>query len=317
VTLHAIGVDAATYRPHGLHATERTWTETNCYVDLWIEVLHALGLDPLAACAFTLSADFEGDQWQFIKFPTEDLRALFGLDIAEMAVWRPVLDHVAEHLVAGHLLTVEVDSWHLPDTRGVAYGIDHVKSTIVPEQLDVDGKHLGYFHNAGYFELGGDDFDGVFARPLLPPYVELVKIDRLSRGAPDVALVVAQTRDHLARRPATNPVIRMGARLEADVPWMMQQDLKVFHEYAFVTARQCGSTAELAASFVGWLDARDGGGLTESADAFRGLAETAKGLQFGLARQARGRAFDIAKPIAQMAEHYDTAMSQLVARYGD
>ena len=57
---------------HSLHRSDRCWTETNCYVDVWIEVLHALGLDPTAAGAFTLSTDFEGDQWTFFKFPPED-----------------------------------------------------------------------------------------------------------------------------------------------------------------------------------------------------------------------------------------------------
>ena len=315
--VRVIGLDAATYQPHALHATERTWTETNCYVDVWIELLHALGLDPLAAGAFTLSADFEGDQWRFIKFLPEDMRALYNLEVNEMAVWRPVIEHLVEHMNAGHLLTVEVDSWFLPDTRGVSYGIDHVKSTIIPEMLAVDGKRLGYFHNAGYFELAGDDFDGLFAPPLLPPYVELVNVDALTRDVPDlVDRVIGQTKAHLARRPTSNPVVRMGARLEADVDWMVAQDVKRFHEYAFVTARQCGSTAELAASFVDWLDERDGGGLAPVTEAFRQMSETAKGLQFGLARRARGRPFDIAKPIAEMAEQYDAAMTVLVARYG-
>ena len=49
-------------------------------MDVWIEVLHALGLDPVAASAFTLSCDFEGDQWTFFKYPPEDLRALFGIE---------------------------------------------------------------------------------------------------------------------------------------------------------------------------------------------------------------------------------------------
>ena len=34
----------------------------------------------------------------------------------------------------------------------------------------------------------GDDFDGVFAEPLLPPYVELVKLDRFD---PDYPVTIA------------------------------------------------------------------------------------------------------------------------------
>ncbi len=36
-------IDARAYVPHRLHASARAWTESNCYIDVWIEVLHALG----------------------------------------------------------------------------------------------------------------------------------------------------------------------------------------------------------------------------------------------------------------------------------
>ena len=311
------------YRPHALHATERTWTETNCYVDVWIEVLHALGLDPLAAGAFTLSADFEGDQWTFFKFPPEDLRVLFGLEVSEMNVWRPVVEHVAEQLDFGRLCTVEVDSWFLPDTRGVSYRTDHVKSTVVPQMLDREGRRLGYFHNAGYFELDGDDFDGVFRlgpyaeHAGLPPYVEVVRLDRVRRNDPDlVDRVIALTADHLARRPADNPVTRLGARLEQDLPWLAEQDLETFHLYSFGMCRQCGATAELAASFVDWLNRHDRTGTELAAEAFGDLASGAKSLQFALARVVRGRTVDVAAVLEPMARSWEAAMAVLEHRYG-
>ena len=51
----------ATYARHPLHLADRGWPESNCYVDLWIELLHAHGHEPLAALPFTFTADFEGD----------------------------------------------------------------------------------------------------------------------------------------------------------------------------------------------------------------------------------------------------------------
>src|SRR6185312_4334966 len=69
VSARVFGLNAATYSPHDLHRTERIWLETNCYVDLWIELLHTLKLDPVASMAFTLAMDFEGDQWTFFKQP--------------------------------------------------------------------------------------------------------------------------------------------------------------------------------------------------------------------------------------------------------
>ena len=319
----ALRLDVDRFVPHPLHASERTWTETNCYVDVWIEVLHALGLDPVAAAAFTLSCDFEGDQWTFFKYPPEDLRALYGIEVAELNVWRPVVDHVEEQLGLGRLCTVEVDAWYLPDTREVSYRSDHVKTTIVPTRLDRGSGRLDYFHNAGLYSLDGADFAGIFHLEgpvdpaVLPPYVETVRLDRVRRGGDDlVQLVVGLTAEHLARRPSDNPIDRMAARLADDLPWLAEQGMDAFHLYAFGVCRQCGASTELAASFVDWLDAHDGPGLSAAADGFRGVAEGAKALQFALARAARGRNTDLQGTLEGMAKAWDRSMTLLGDRYG-
>jgi hypothetical protein len=313
-------IDAATYEPHALHASGRTWTETNCYVDLWVELLHALGLDPLAGAAFTLSTDFEGDQWTFFKYPPEDLRRAYGIEVSEMNVWRPLVDHVVEQLELGRLLTVEADSWHLPDTAGVSYRLAHTKSTIVPQAVDVEGRQLGYFHNAGYFELEGDDFDGALPwtpsdPTALPPYVELVRLERVRRDADVVGTALELTAEHLRRRPADNPVVRLRKRLEADLPWLADAGLDTFHAYAFGTCRQCGASAELAASFVDWLAEHGEAGVGPLAARLRVVAESAKALQFGLARAARGRTVDLDAPLAEMERGWEDAIEGLAARY--
>ncbi len=322
-----LALDPTGYQPHPLHANERTWTETNCYVDLWIELLHALGLDPLAAAAFTLSTDFEGDQWTFFKFPPEDLRALFGLEVAEFNAWRPLVDHVEEQLELGRLLIMDADAWFLPDTQGVSYQLAHSKSAMVPNSVDRHGRRLGYFHNAGYFELEGDDFDGVFrigryADPIsLPPYVETVRLDRMRRDPGELVRgAIALTRAHLARRPADDPMRRFERRVDQDAAWLGTQDIETFHLYAFGTCRQCGANAELAASFVDWLAAHDPAAsgsddLLIVADAFRSVATAAKALQFSLARRSRGRTVDLGGSFEDMSRSYRTAMDGLVARY--
>jgi len=322
--VQVLDVDPARYRSHPLHGSDRIWKETNCAADLWIEALHSLGFDPVAALGFTLSADFDGDQWALFKYPLEDLRGLFGLEVSEMYVWRPVIDHLADHLAQGHLLTVEVDAWYLPDTAGITYGLDHAKTGIVMQMLDRENRRLGYFHNAGYFELAGDDFDGIFHLAegrdprILLPYVEIVKLDRVRHDDDRRLLgaVVALTRDHLARRPATNPMGRFRTRLAADLGWLAAEGDAAFHPYAFGTCRQCGANAEMAGSFVGWLDARDGGGLDKAAGAFETIASTAKGLEFSLARAARGRTVDLAPAFEKMEQAWETAMDTLVERYG-
>ena len=73
------------YQSHFSHAGERIWPETNCYLDLWIETLHALGLDPVPAFACALSADHDGLQWTFLKQQPEDLRRLYGLEVRRPA----------------------------------------------------------------------------------------------------------------------------------------------------------------------------------------------------------------------------------------
>lgn len=310
------------YEPHPLHASERIWSETNCYVDLWIEVLHALGYEPLACGAFALSTDFEGDQWTFFKPPPEDLRALYGIEVAEMNLWRPLAWHAGEQLARGRLLTVEVDSWFLPDTRGVSYRLDHQKTTIVPAWIDVERRALGYFHGSGFYELCGDDFDGALragAPPgSLPPYVELVRLERAIR--PSWPAQVERARElalaHLGRRPPDNPVRRLGARIESDLGWLAGQTLGAFHGYAFGTCRQCGASAELAAAFLAWLSLASGataGAAGKAVAAFREVAAGAKTLQFGLARVAAGRRFDLAGVVETMASAWDSAMDGAAA----
>lgn len=328
MTIELLSLDPESYSPSPLHTQERTWSETNCYVDLWIEVLHSLGLEPLAACAFTLECDFEGDQWTFFKFPPEDLRSLFGIEVAEMNVWRPVLDHVAEQLRLGCLVTVEVDAWFLPDTFSVTYHAAHAKTTVVPQMLDTAGRRMGYFHNAGYFELEGDDFDGIFHLDVPageagsgrsdwvpPPYMERVRLDRLRHDRDPGSAVVGLVKDHLSRRPQTNPMGRFAKRLGEDMEWLGDQDLETFHLYAFGTCRQCGASAELAASFVDWLDARDNKGLAEAAQHFRTISTSAKALELSVSRVVRGRAVDLGGPLGMMEASWDSAMDILVDRY--
>ncbi len=323
MSLALLPLTGATYQRHPMHTTERIWTETNCYVDVWVELLHSLGLNPLAAAAFTLSADFEGDQWTFFKYPAEDLREVYGIDVHEMNPWRGTLEHTVEQLRLGRLLTVEANSYFLPDTHGVSYRIAQVKSTIVPNAVDVASRRLGYFHNAGYFELEGDDFDGVFhlgehADPMaLPPYVEIVRLDGLRRLEPadEAAVALRLLGRHVERRPADNPVDRLAERVEADVAWLRDGDIEDFHLWAFGTLRQCGASAELAGEFCRWLAARVDGGhwLSEAAEHWTSLAATAKSLQFLMARVARGRTADLGDALEGMAKSW-TAAQELCAR---
>ncbi|MBX3100025.1 MAG: DUF1839 family protein [Salinibacterium sp.] len=317
-------LDPTTYEPHRLHQSERIWNETNCYVDLWIEVLHSLGLEPLAAAAFTLATDFETEQWTFFKFPPEELQTLFGIRVYEMNPWRTVLEHVIDHLASGRLITVEVDAWYLPDTAGVAYRRAHTKTTIVPNAVDPEQRRLGYFHNASYFELEGDDFDGVFrlgdfSPDVLVPYVETIRLDLLERPSHDE--LIERAKRSLARQlelmPDQNPIVRLRERTLGDVEWLQSVGLDGFHLWAFGMFRQCGSSAEVAAEHLTWLSANGGDevGFLIAADALRSIAQGCKSLEFSMARAARGRTVDVSSTFDEMEQSWATARTALVSGY--
>ncbi len=313
-----LSIDPAGYRPHPIHADERVWSETNCYVDLWVEVLHALGLDPVPATAAVLSADFDGHQWSFVKFAAEDLRALYGIDVNEMNVWRPVLEHTAQELAQGRLLTVEVDAFWLPDTAGISYRTEHTKTTIVPNRLDSAAECVEYFHNSGYYRLDGDDFRGVLhldgASPeVLPPYIEMVRLDRLHPPNPDTELELV--RAHLSRRPVRNPVAALGQGVRVDVQWLRGGGLDAFHRWSFGVLRQCGAGAELAADLSRHLSGRGVRGADDAAALFQSVAVGAKGVQFRMARAARGRAVALDEELDGMAANWASAVGMLAASW--
>ncbi len=308
-----LGLDPASYRPHALHASERTYVETNCYTDVLIELLHAHEYEPLAALGATVRIDFEGDQWTFFKPPPEDLERLFGVDVHEMQPYRPLPEQAAEQLDAGRTLIVELDAWHLPDTATTSYRSEHVKTSVAIEAIDRAGERLRYFHAATLCELSGEDYRGVFrigraySDDVLPPYTELVRFDAGPRLQSAELRDAARTllRGHLERRPTTNPFERFGVQLRRELPRLLDGDASDYHAYAFATVRMAGSAFEVAASHADWL-LRDGAG--PACEALRRIVEGCKVLSFRLARR---RAFEPEELLASLAEAWEEAMARL------
>ena len=320
-------LDSVSYQRHPLHSEDRVWSETNCYVDLWIEVMHGMGLDPMPALAFTLALDFEGDQYTFYKFAHADLNDLYGFDVQEINIWKPLIEHVVEQVALGRVIIPEVDSFWLPDTAGVSYQIDHVKSSIAIQDIDVTAKRIGYFHGKTYHELSGDDFDGVFRLApgltgpnVLPPYTEIAKLEAM-RPLSESELTeraVALTRRYLARRPSRNPIAAHRERFPADLDWMRaSSNPNLFHQYAFATFRQVGSCFEVAADYLRWLETRTGISVSVAAGELEAIAKTAKAVQFKLARAVTlKRDVDFAGAFDSMVLNWDTAMTELAGVYG-
>jgi hypothetical protein len=316
---------AGIYVAHLLHGEERTWPETNCYVDLWIELLHSRGLEPRAGLAFTLGLDFEGDQYTFFKYPHRDLRVLYGIDVQELNIWHPLTRHAAEQCALGRVLMPEVDAFFLPDTAGVSYRYEHGKTTIAIAAIDVEREELRYFHARGFHTLGGNDFAGVFRTGehvgdvgVLPPYAEIAKLDavRALNVAELTERAVALTRFHLAAAPSMNPITRHAACLADDLAWLREQPLDSFHKYAFATVRQAGSCFGLTSAFLQWLEENGVSGLLEAAAAFDRLSVEAKTVQFKLARMARlKREVDVAPHVQAMVAAWDEGMTRLTDRF--
>ncbi len=314
---------AAGYVRHALHAEDRLWVEKNCYVDVVIELVHALGLEPLAALGSCATIDFEGDNFTFYKPDHEDLRQLFGIDFQEMNVWRPLLDHVQEHLGAGKFISTEANSYWLPDTSGTDYRRNHVKTTIIIADVDADAKHLGYFHNAGYHELGGEDFDRLFrvgVEPdptFLPLFAEMVRVDRriARERAALAAIALERLAVHASRRPTANPVQRWGARFVRELPAMQERGLAFYHAWAFATTRQVGASMELLAAHLRWLDAeRPAPALRTAADEFQRLSEGAKTFILKAARAVNSRKpLDAAPVFDEMAGAWARGQDALAA----
>ena len=326
VTIAAIRpIDPDTYARHRLHCDERAWLESNCYIDVWLEVLHALGLEPLACAAFTLGIDFEGDQWTFFKPPLTELRYLYGLEVQELTVYRPLIEHVVEQLGQKKLVLTEIDSFFLPDTAATDYRRNHVKTTIAIQEIDVDARRLGYFHNTGYHVLDGEDFADVFAlgRPhdptVLPLFAEFVRLGR-ARALPTPQLVersLILLRGHLEYLPANNPVERFAARFGEDVERLRDEGLEPYHLYAFATLRQLGAGFELAASYLEWLGESGVDGLGVAARHCGTISSTAKSLILKGARAVNGRRpLEVAPMMQTLSSAWEGVMSELAPRYG-
>jgi len=318
-------LDVATFVNHDIHRRERVWAESNCYVDLWVELLHGLGLDPVPCLAFCVGLDFEGDQLSFFKFPIADLQKMYGIVVAELNVWRRLDFHVEDQLRQGRAPIIEVDSWFLPDTAGVSYKNEHVKTSLAVMSIDTDARTMTYFHGQSLYAVSGDDFDGLLRRvppysdpDRLPPYFETAKLDRMEN--PDVrtqyARAVELLREHVKHRPTKDPYVALAARFDAELDWMRSGPPTAYHGWAFATLRQGGASFELLALFLRWLVAQGETGLDEAIAACDSINEASRTLMLKVARAVNGkRQIDAKETFATLSSGWQTVMRVLDAKY--
>jgi hypothetical protein len=315
--------DALAYRRHAMHSGDRHWPQTNCYADLWIEILHALGAEPAAAFGFTVAQDFEGDQFTFFKPPLDDLETLYGLRVTELALYDDLIGHLEQQIARRRLVLIEFDSFYMPDTQGVSYRISHGKTTIAVNRLDRARRELDYFHNDGLHRALGEDFDGLLR--LLPgqtredtlfPYAEMVRLPEHPPGDAELrATALRLLARHVAKRPKTNPVSAFRTVATAQAQALAERPSEIFHHYAFNTLRQLGANFELLATHLEWLGATVDG-LGDAREAALRIAEGAKITQFHLARAVRQKHFErFAASLAGLATEHDIVSEALARRF--
>lgn len=315
-------IEASPGEPYGssAFAAASIWVEKNCYADLWTSLLHTMGLEARAWMPAALAIDFFGDQWTFFKPSHHDLRELYGIDVQELTVWRPLLDHAEEHLSAGRLIATESDAFWLPDTAGTDYRTKHTKTTILINEVDRSERRLGYFHNAGYFQLCGEDFDRTFAMDdtaasrRLPLFAELVILDGVVSRTPETlrTMSLELVKRYLERRPAGNPVERFAQRFRSDLPSMQALGLDHYHAWAFAATRQLGAAAEVVAQNLLWTGGPDPAHFNGAASQFAVVASLAKSFILKGARAvASRREFDDGGILDAMAESWARGMASL------
>lgn len=311
------GLDPATHVAHALHHQERMWPETNCYVDLWIEVLSARGLPPEAMLGFTLTQDFEGDQMTFFKVPLEDLESLYGIRCTELAIFDRVESHVQQQIGRGRLCLVEMDSFYMPDTHATGYRKEHGKTTVGINRLDVENRVMDYFHNSGFYRLDGADFEGLFQLhlgqddPPFLPYTEFAKFPAVNPSEATMRQEALRLLAwHFNRRPSANPIRAFSDAFPGQVEQLADRPFAFFHKYAFNTLRQLGANFELAASHLAWIEPE--GRFGEAASAAARISEVAKSAQFQLARAVTRKKFDaLAGVLMPAIDAWDQMMGSL------
>jgi hypothetical protein len=344
--LSGAGVRRARALPVGTPgAAASPWPALVGRLATWIELLGALGLDPHALWPAAVAIDFEGDQWTAVEPSRDELRALYGVDVQELVVWRPLAEHAIEHLAAGRTLMMAADAFRLPIVTDADHHRHHVTTTIVLNEIDLDARRIGFFHHAGYGEARGDDVTqlldleddtsdleaiadwrgarvaqvGAAAVALdegrLPPHVQFIRADRrVARSTEELRMLARHHLDkQLAFRPADNPVRRFAARLADDLPLLREYGTPYHADWAACTLRTFGSAFELVSRGLAW-QAESSAAWQDAARAFEQLAQDAKTLDQKLARAvAATRKTDTKKLLDAMAQRWDEGMAALDA----
>ena len=188
--------------------------------------------------------------------------------------------------------------------------------------MDVERQRLGYFHNASYYALEGEDFRQTFRLDhapdptFLPLFAETVQTRHVLRrdGSELRELARKNLRKHMARRPSSNPLPRFGERIQRDLPLISERGLPYYHAWAFATIRQAGAAFELLAQHLRWYEDTT---LEAAAVEFEKIASGMKVLIMKGARAVNGkRPLDTSALIDEMSGGWASGMTTLAGALG-
>lgn len=301
---------------HPLHSGVRTWPESNCYLDLWIGLLHALGLDPVPMLLCGFGSRFEVDQWTFCKPAASELALLYGVRVEELNIWGNLREHVERQVAADRIVLLETDGYFLPDTGATTYRQSHGKTTIAIHRIEASSGIVHYLHNSGAYALDADDARGVFGSgvtaAVLPPFAEFVDVSRVKIRDYETTRRFAATLAlrRLGGGPSRNPFLVWSEYADRQLADLAAGDLAHFHAWAFGTVRQAGAVADLLSHWCRWIDKQDG--CERAASGFAAIAGAMAAQQFRLARlPGGGRPHDFAAALSRCAPMWDVAHAEL------
>ncbi len=162
------GLSPADYRRHSLQQPRACdWPETNCYVDLWIEVLGGRRvMNPVAGLSFTVAQDFEGD-------PVHVLQVLRVADLGEPRTAQWCRSSRSTTISSS---TARADRSRTPAARRGRWLLParHQGRLLSHRAHQDDHRHQQHRRRRAhasiisttpaYFALEGADFDGLFRR---------------------------------------------------------------------------------------------------------------------------------------------------------
>ena len=304
---------------------DRIWPETNRTTDLWLGVLPALRLDPIACLPYTLTVDFLDDQWTQVRPSHDDLYTLYGLEVQTLHLWRPLVEHLTAQLGAGRLVIVDVPARSLPDGAGGRLHPRRATETIIVNEIDPEGERLGFFHRTDYRVLVGAEY-----RRLMYPdpaaadtealvgRAEVINLHGMVRRPPDTLRHLSRhlLDKHLQRVPTRHPLRRWKRHFAKEVTPLLASGPTHYQHWAEAGPHQLGAAFELAAQYLVWMAGHSSEcvHLLQAADAFRQLSVLARSLLLKGARAVEsGQPFQEYDLVDRMVRHWSRGMALLGA----